>query len=161
MVMAEARQEGSAVKEAEQPGDADRANAETRRAVERTGQAAQQQFERFAEIGREGVRQAADASSAAATSTSRSRVAMAECAQEITSAWSHYAEDVMRHTSEASRALLRARTFNEMLEVQAKLLRDNMQAFLDQSVKVAEAAGRMAARPFEALRETASEQIRR
>ena len=44
----------------------------------------------------------------------------------------------MRHTSEASRALLRARTFNEMLEVQAKLLRDNMQAFLDQSVRVAE-----------------------
>ncbi len=44
----------------------------------------------------------------------------------------------MRHTSEASQALMRARTFNEMLEVQAKLLRDNMQAFLDQSVRIAE-----------------------
>ena len=39
----------------------------------------------------------------------------------------------MRHTSEASQALLRARTFTEILEVQAKLLRDNMQAFLEQS----------------------------
>ena len=43
----------------------------------------------------------------------------------------------MRHTSEASQALLRARTFTEMLEVQAKLLRENMQAFLDQSVRIA------------------------
>ena len=44
----------------------------------------------------------------------------------------------MRHTSEASQALLRARTFTEILEVQAKLLRENMQAFLDQSVRIAE-----------------------
>jgi hypothetical protein len=161
MLMAESRQEGPAVKEAEKPSDTDRVTAESQRALERTGQAAQRQFDRFAGIGREGVRQAADASSAAASSTSRSGVAMAECAQEITSAWSRYAEDVMRHTSEASRALLRARTFSEMLEVQAKLLRDNMQAFLDQSVKVTEAAGRTAARPFEGMRETASEQTRR
>ena len=86
---------------------------------------------------------------------------MAECAQEITSAWSRYAEDVMRHTSEASRALLRSRTLSEMLEVQAKLLRDNMQAFLDHSVKIAEAASRMAARPFEALQETSTDLSRR
>ena len=55
---------------------------------------------------------------------------------------------------------LRARTFHEMLEVQAKLLRNNMQAFLDQSVKIAESAGRMATRPLEALKEASSEQSR-
>ena len=44
----------------------------------------------------------------------------------------------MRHTSEASQALLRARTFTEILEVQAKLLRENKLAFLDQSVRIAE-----------------------
>lgn len=159
--MAESRQEGFAATEAEKPTDAHRAEGEAERALERTGQAAQQHFERFADIGREGMRHAADASSAAAGGAARSGAAMAECTQEITSAWSRFAEDVMRNTSEASGALLSARTFSEMLEVQAKLLRDNMQAFLDQSVKVAEAASRMAARPFEALRETASEQSRR
>ncbi len=85
-----------------------------------------------------GFVRAADASAAATTAARRSGSAVADCAQEITAAWARYAEEVMRHTSEASRALLRARTFNEMLEVQAKLLRDNMQAFLDQSVRVAE-----------------------
>ena len=63
----------------------------------------------------------------------------------------------MRHTSEASRALLRARTFNEMLEVQAKLLRDNMQAFLDQSVRVAEFGEPMGARPLEELKAASTE----
>jgi hypothetical protein len=89
--------------------------------------------ERLEEFGREGMRQATDASSNAASGAVRTSVAIANCAQEITAAWARYAEEVMRQTSEASRALLRARTFNEMLEVQAKLLRDNMQAFLDQS----------------------------
>jgi hypothetical protein len=44
--------------------------------------------------------------------------------------------------------------------VQAKLLRDNMQAFLDQSVRIAESASRMATRPLEALKEASSEQTR-
>ena len=56
-----------------------------------------------------------------------------------------------------SEALLRARTFAEMLEVQAKLLRDNMQSFVDQSARIAEAAGRMATRPFNVLKETRGE----
>ena len=66
----------------------------------------------------------------------------------------------MRHTTEASQALLRARTFHEMLEVQAKLLRDNMQAFLDQSVRIAESASRMATRPLEELRTASTERPR-
>jgi hypothetical protein len=67
----------------------------------------------------------------------------------------------MRHTSEAGQALLRARTFNEMLEVQANLLRDNMQAFLEQSAKIAEAASRMATRPFDAPKQTGADPTRR
>ena len=66
----------------------------------------------------------------------------------------------MRHTSEASQALLRARTFTEMLEVQAKLLRDNMQSFVNQSGRIAEAAGRMATRPLGDLREASGDKIR-
>ena len=66
----------------------------------------------------------------------------------------------MRHTSEASQAPLRARTLKEMLEVQSKPLRDNMQAFLDQSVRISESASRMATRPLEALKEASSEQNR-
>jgi hypothetical protein len=66
----------------------------------------------------------------------------------------------MRHTSEASQALLRARTFTEILEVQAKLLRENMQAFLDQSVRIAESASRMATRPLQELKAASTEQPR-
>jgi hypothetical protein len=103
------------------------------------------------------MRKAAEASAAAASGTLRAGSAAASDAQEITAAWARYAEEVMRHTSEASQALLRAHTFAEMLEVQAKLLRDNMQSFVDQSARIAEAAGRMATRPFNALKETRGE----
>jgi hypothetical protein len=119
---------------------------------ERGNEAARRQTEQLAEVGREGIRQAATASKAAAEATLNSGSALADGAQEITAAWTHYAEEVMRHTSEASKALLRARTFPELLEVQADLLRNNMQAFMDQSTRIASAASRMAMRPFEALR---------
>jgi hypothetical protein len=151
VLMAESRREGTqTAKESERSGE-----------TSSTSQTAVQQTERFTELGREGIRRAADASGAMAGSAARSGTAVADCAQEITAAWARYAEEVMRHTSEASRAMLSARTFSEMLEVQAKLLRDNMQAFLDQSVKIAESTSRMATRPFEALKEASSETTRR
>src|SRR5207245_8537084 len=90
----------------------------------------------------------------------RSGSAVADCAQEITAAWARYGEEVVRHTSEASRALLRARTFNEMLEVQAKLLRDNMQSSLDQITRIPEARARTATRPFTALKEKRTDKAR-
>ena len=123
-------------------------------------QAAQRQTDRLAEIGQQGVRQAAEASTAAAGAAERSGSAFNECTREITAAWARYADEVMRHTSTASQDLLRARTLNEMLEIQARLLRDNMQAFLDQSVRIAESATRMATRPLEAMKEASSEQTR-
>jgi hypothetical protein len=163
--MAESRQAApQATKGAERPSDDNRrdtTNDPNRGgSQEAQGQAAQRQNERLAELGQQGVRQAADASTAAASATQRSGSAVVECAQEITAAWARYAEEVMRHSSQASQALLRARTFDEMLEVQAKLLRDNMQAFLDQSVRIAESASRMATRPLEAVKEGNSEQAR-
>ena len=155
--MAESRREGpQGVKEAERPSDLT-AGAE---AGERSGSAAQHQAERLVGLGLQGMHKAAEASAAAGGEALRSGSAIADGAQEITAAWTRYAEQVMRHTTEANQALLRARNFNEMPEIQAKLLRDNMQAFLDQSVKIAETAGRMATRPLEALREASAGQSR-
>jgi hypothetical protein len=84
--------------------------------------------------------------------------AIAGDTQAIAVAWARYAEEVVRHTSEASQALLRAHTFKEMLEVQAKLRRGTMQSFHDQTVKIAETASRMATRPHGALKEASVEQ---
>ena len=70
----------------------------------------------------------------------RAGAAIAGDTQEIAAAWSRYAEEVRRHTSEASQALLRVRTLKETLEVQARLLRDTMQSFRDQSLRMAETA---------------------
>ncbi|MBV8937330.1 MAG: phasin family protein [Alphaproteobacteria bacterium] len=122
-------------------------------AAKETGRSAEPAIQ----LGEQGARETAAASAAAASAAQRSGSAVAECAQEITTAWTRYAEEVMRHTSEASRSLMRARTFNEMLEIQARLLRDNMRAFLDQSVKIAESASRMAKRPLEALTEAGAD----
>ena len=151
--MAEPRREGpQAVKEPERRGDDNLTHSENNRDRESHAQSAQQQSEQFSAMAREGIKEAADAWSGPA---------IADCAQEMTAAWARYAEDVMRHSSEASRALLRARNFSDLLELQMQLLRDNMQAFLEQSVRVTDAASRMAARPFEAIRETAWDKGRR
>ena len=91
----------------------------------------------------------------------RSGSAMSQGVQDITTAWAHYGEEVMRQTAEASRAMMNCRSLPEMLEVQARLLRGNLQAFLDQSTKIAEIAGRIASRPFEAMRQAGGDQPRR
>jgi hypothetical protein len=158
--MAESRRDQHAQKEMERPSGGNRQDARPGNG-QRGSEAARQQAERFAEAGREGMREANEVSTAAASGAARSGLALAEGAQEITTAWARYAEEVMRHTSEASQALLRAQSFNEMLEVQARLLRDNMQAFLDQSARIGEVASRMARRPFVALKEANAEQTRR
>ena len=56
-----------------------------------------------ANSGGKGVRQAAEATTTTAGAAQRSGSAFNECAQEITAAWARYAEEVMRHTSKASR----------------------------------------------------------
>ena len=99
------------------------------------------------------MRQATAASAVGADAALRTGSSLAEGVQEITNAWAQYAEEVMRQTSEASRALIGCRSLTEMIEVQARLLRGNLQAFLDQSSEMTEIAGRMATRPFDALRQ--------
>jgi hypothetical protein len=121
---------------------------------ERGNEAARKQTERLAEVGNEGIRQAATVSKAAAEMALHSGSALTGVAQEITAAWARYAQEVLRHTSEASEALLRARNFTEMLDVQANLLRNTMQAFVEQSTRIAGAASRMAVPPFEAMKHT-------
>jgi hypothetical protein len=125
---------------------------------ERERNAARQRTESVAEIGREEKEQTATGQKAALDGTLRTGSALAHGAQEIMAIWARYAEDLMRNTSEASQALLRARNFAETLEVQAHMLRNNVQALLEQSARVAELASRMATRSFEASRQTPQEQ---
>ncbi len=103
------------------------------------------------ETGRLGAQMREEGREAGAAAALRSGAEVAQGVQELTTAWARYAEEIMRQTSEASRALLNCRSFGEMLEVQAQLLRGNLQTFLDQSGKIADIAGRMASRPLEAL----------
>jgi hypothetical protein len=100
--MAESRQAGSqGTKQAERPIEDNRHDSTDNRNRGAGSQAAQpqtaqRQAERLAEFGQQGVRQAADASTAAASAAQRSGSAVAECTQEITAAWARYAEEVMR-----------------------------------------------------------------
>jgi hypothetical protein len=84
--------------------------------------------------------------------------AVAAGLQDIAQAWVDYAQQVMHRTTEASEALLKCRNFNDMLGVQAELMRGHLQAFLDQSTKLAEITNRMAARSMDAISETARQE---
>jgi hypothetical protein len=128
--------------------------------VERASEMAARQTEQVAAGGRQGLQQAARAAETGAKAALRSGVTVADGVREIATTWAHYAEEVMRRSSEAGQALLRCRSWNEILEVQAGLLRDNMHAFLDQSAKVAEIGSRMATRPLEALAEAEGDRPR-
>jgi hypothetical protein len=135
-----------------------RGTKEVERATQRGVEALRRQTERFAQTGREGVRQAGKISSAAFTDSARTGSTLADATQNIASAWACYAEDVMRNTSHATEALLRSRTFAEMMQVQANLVHDNMQSFLNHSAKLTDTASRVAMRHFEALREVSAEE---
>ena len=127
---------------------------------ERGNAAARRQTDRFQKVEPGGIWQATTASRVA-DETLQSGSVLAEAAQEIATAWAHYAEEIMRHTAEANQALLRARTLTEMLEAQGILLRNTMQAFVEQSARIAGAASRMTTVPFHALRQASAEQTRR
>jgi len=77
--------------------------------------------------------------------------------QDIARAWDDYARHVMERTAEATQALLKCRTFNDMLGVQAELMRGHLQAFLDQSTKLAEISNRMAVRSLEEIKHAGGE----
>ncbi len=71
---------------------------------------------------------------------------------------SDYAQQVMHRTTEATESLLKCQSFNDMLAVQAELMRGHLQAFLDQSTKLAEITNRMAARSIDAIGEVAGQE---
>jgi hypothetical protein len=77
--------------------------------------------------------------------------------QDLARAWADYAHQVMGRTTEATEALLKCQTFNDMLGVQAELMRGHLQAFLDHSTKLAEITNRMAARSIDAMQGAAEE----
>jgi hypothetical protein len=63
----------------------------------------------------------------------------------------------VRHTSEAGQALLRTRTFEDMVEAQAKLLCGTTQSLYDRIVKIAKTASRMVMRRQAAPKEASGE----
>ena len=89
------------------------------------------------------------------TATADAGSAVAGGLQDIAQAWMDYAQQVMDRTTEATESLLKCRSFNDMLGVQAELMRGHLQAFLDQSTKLAEITNRMAVRSMDAIRDAA------
>src|SRR5215831_6161159 len=75
-----------------------------------------------------------------------------EYLQDIAQAWADYAQQVMQRTTEATDALLKCRNLSDILDVQADLMRGHLQAFLDQSSKLAEISTRMAERSLVTVR---------
>ena len=84
--------------------------------------------------------------------------AVAAGLQDVAQAWVDYARQVMDRTTEATKSRLKCRDFNDMLAVQAELMRGHLQAFLDQSTKLAEITNRMAARSIDAIGEAANQE---
>jgi len=96
------------------------------------------------------------AATSTTTATTDAGAAVAAGLQDIAQAWVGYAQQVMDRTTEATESLLKCRSFNDMLGVQAELMRGHLQAFLDQSTKLAEITNRMAARSIGAIGEAAA-----
>lgn len=114
-------------------------------------EAAARETEMASARARQGMRQATATAEAGVQTAAQSTTSVAEGVRDIAQSWARYAENVMRHSTEASQALLHCRSWSELLEIQAGLLRSNMQAFLEQSAKVTEIGSRMASRPFDAF----------
>ncbi|MBV8888595.1 MAG: phasin family protein [Alphaproteobacteria bacterium] len=105
--------------------------------------------------GTEHARQAGEAARTAATAgakaATQSGSAFAEGVEDIAQAWSTYAGEVMRRTTEASRSMLQTRSPADMLSIQAELMRSHLEAFLSHSSRVAEITSRMAMRSLNAI----------
>jgi predicted RNase H-like HicB family nuclease len=111
----------------------ERGARETERATQRGVEALRQQTECVAETVHEGARRASETSAAAFSGAARAGSTLADATQEIVGALTGYVEDVIRNTSQAREALLSSRSMSEMMQVQANLVRDNLQSFLDQN----------------------------
>jgi hypothetical protein len=114
----------------------------------------------MAKSAREGQGATGDGETAAASgkTTMDAGSAVAAGLQDISQAWADYAQQMMDRTTAATESLLKCRSFNDMLAVQAELMRGHLQAFLDQSTKLAEITNRMAARSMNAIRDAAGKE---
>ena len=99
-----------------------------------------------------------DTAAASGRATMDAGSAVATGLQDISQAWVDYAQQMMQRTTEATESLLKCRSFNDMLAVQAEVMRGHLQAFLDQSSKLAEITNRMAARSIDVIGEVAGRQ---
>jgi hypothetical protein len=70
--------------------------------------------------------------------------ALAEGLQDITKAWAHYTEEVMRQTAGAGPSLIGCRSLTEMFEIQSQFCAATCRQFLNQSSRLPKIAGRMA-----------------
>ena len=106
---------------------------------------------------REGRAETGNGETAAASgkATMDAGSAVAAGLQDVAQVWVDYAQQMMDRTTSATESLLRCRSFNDVLAIQAELMRGHLQAFLDQSSKLAEITNRMAARSIDALGEAA------
>jgi hypothetical protein len=84
--------------------------------------------------------------------------AVAAGLQDVAQVWVDYAQQVMHRTTEATESLMKCRGFNDVLAVQAELMRGHLEAFLEQSTKLAEITNRMAARSIDAIGEMAGQE---
>jgi Phasin protein len=57
--------------------------------------------------------------------------------QDVVQVWIDYAQQMMHRTAEATESLMKCRGFNDVLAVQAELMRRHLEAFLEQSTKLA------------------------
>ena len=96
-----------------------------------------------------------DTAAASGKATMDAGSAVAAGLQDIAQAWVDYTQQTTDRTTAATESLLKCRSFSDMLAVQAELMRGHLQAFLDQSSKLAEITNRMAARSIDALGEAA------
>src|SRR5215472_16623409 len=94
---------------------------------------------------------------ASGTAAADAGSAIAAGLQDIAQAWVDYAQQVMNRTTEAPESLLKCQSFNDMLAVQAELMRGHLQAFLDQSTKLTEITNRIAVHSIDTIGETAKQ----
>jgi hypothetical protein len=115
-------------------------------------EALRQQTERIGETGHEGTGPARETSAAAITRAGRISSGFADGTQEIVGVWERYAQDLLHNSSEAREALFRARTLTAMMQVQANLMRGNLQSFFSHWSRLTDVATRLGLRPLEAFR---------
>ncbi len=96
------------------------------------------------------LQQLSEAASTAGLAPSEKK--LGEEIEEIARACVNYSGDVLQYTSEASRAVAECRSFPELIDVQTQFMRASLQAFLDCSVTIAEAAGHLMNYPLALLR---------